>query len=923
MINVTNLLKKILDIRKGEWRSVFLMFFYFFMIIASYYILKPVRNSLFLEQLGARNLPWVYIGTAVVIGFIILIYGKLSQLVSRNILMPGTIIFFIFNLLFFWWAYKQDLVWFSAVFYIWVSIYSVLLMSQFWIAANVIYSSSQAKRLFGIIGSGGILGGIAGGGITNGLATTIGTENLILVSAGILGIVAFIASIIHSKFSDDNSDEHSISSADLIEVDDHKTVYQSIVESRHLQLIGVIISLGMVVSSLVDFEFNSIIENSYITTDDRTAFFGSFFASMNIVSLIIQLFLTSFILKKFGIGISLLVLPITLLLGSASILFQPVLWSAIFIKLSSGSIKFSLNNSVREIVYMPIPMQVKLKVKPVLDMFAQRFTRGIAGLLIIVGTTFFDLNIRHLAAASIIIILFWIVATLKIKKKYIDSIRGLLQNKNVTPENAALRTVDASTCRVISESLNSKDEETVLYALKMLESSSDKSLIPKLKPLLSSTNSDIQHRTINLLTQIGDSSLLPEVKKLIKAENYGVVSDAILYVCTFSGGDAEAVLQDYLDSSDVRIKCAAVACMANHSPKEDLGKVQKFIDSLLAETGNDKILIRTELARSFAVIKAPSPIHDNLIDLLVDDEVVVRKAAIEASGRILNQNLVPNLIKNLIDKKTLSSARRVLVQYGSDVVELLAKKLQAESENIELRGSIARVLGRIPDERSVEALLNSLKHDSPLLRYNSIKSLNKLHHRFDYLIIDSKILSNAILDELRQYYNLLRIISDHEENEQKDIKTDLLFHTLRTRLNYSFERIFRLLGLSNDSSDIYRAYYAIVQGDKTMNANAYELLDNILEIELKEIILDLIDNIPDTQKVESGKKLFNIISKSFTDDVRDLYSQPDAWLKMAVLYTIGSRNLSDLRSITENGLESNDPLIRETAEYSLDLLKAA
>ena len=920
---VFRLFRKILDIRKGEWGSVFLMFLYFFMIIASYYILKPVRNSLFLEQLGAHNLPWVYIGTAVVIGFIILIYSKLSQLVSRNILVPGTIIFFVFNLLLFWWAYKQDFVWFSAIFYIWVSIYSVLLISQFWIAANIIYSSSQAKRLFGIIGSGGILGGIAGGAITKGLATTIGTDNLILVSAAVLGIVATIASIVHIKFSGEYSDERIISAADLFEVDNKKTVYQSILESRHLQLIGIIVSLGMVVSSLVDYEFNTIIENSYSSTDSRTEFFGSFFASMNMVSLIIQLFLTSFILRKFGIGISLMILPIILLLGSASLLFQPVLLSAIFIKLSSGSIKFSLDNSVREIVYMPIPMQVKLKVKPFLDMFTQRFTRGIAGLLIIVGTKFFDLSIRHFAVMSLIIILFWIFATLKIKKKYIDSIRNLLRNKNVAAENAALHTVDALTCKAISESLSSPDEETVLYALKMLESSSDKSMVPKLKPLLSNSNSDIQHRTINLLTQIGDSTLLPEVEKLIKAENYGVVSDAILYVCMFSDGDEEAVLQAFLDSSDIRIKCAAVVCMANHAAKEDLYKVQKFIDSLLSETGTDKILIRTELARSFAVIKTPSPIHDNLIDLLLDDEVVVRKAAIEASGKILNQNLIPNLIENLTDKKTLASARLVLVKYGTDVIEMLAEKLQNDFEDIELRGSVARVLGRIPNKRAVDVLLNNLKHDSPLLRYNVIKSLNKLHNRFDYLNIDSNVLHQAILGEIHYYYILLRIISDHEKKEQKDIKTDLLFHTLRTRLNFSFERIFRLLGLSNDSSDIYRAYYAIVQGDKTMKANAYELLDNILDIELKEIILDLIDNISDSQKIENGKKYFNIIRKPFTEDVRDLYSQPDTWLKMAVLYTIGSRKLNDLRSITENGLKSDNPLVRETAEYSLELLKMA
>ena len=193
MIRAKSLLKKVIDIRDDEIGTSILMFFYFFAIIASYYILKPVRNSLFLEQLGAKNLPWVYIGTASIIGFIVLLYNKMSKNFNKRYLVSGTIIFFILNLIIFHELFKLNVDWFSALFYVWVSVYSVLLISQFWMTANILYSASQAKRLFGFIGSGGILGGILGGGLTNGIATSTGTENLILVSAGILIVIALIA----------------------------------------------------------------------------------------------------------------------------------------------------------------------------------------------------------------------------------------------------------------------------------------------------------------------------------------------------------------------------------------------------------------------------------------------------------------------------------------------------------------------------------------------------------------------------------------------------------------------------------------------------------------------------------------------------------------------------------------------------------
>lgn len=919
MIRAKSLLRKVIDIQDDEIGTSILMFFYFFAIIASYYILKPVRNSLFLEQLGAKNLPWVYIGTASIIGFIVLLYNKMSKNFNKRYLVSGTIIFFIINLIIFHELFKLNVDWFSALFYIWVSVYSVLLISQFWMTANILYSASQAKRLFGFIGSGGILGGILGGGLTNGIATSTGTENLILVSAGILIVIALIADRLNRITSISMADSTTEPTSDQRD----NSASKIILKSKHLQLIGIIITLSIMVSSFIDYEFNLIIEKSFRSIDDRTAFFGSFFALMNVTSLIIQLFLTSIILKRFGIGISLILLPVGLLIGSFGLFIYPVMLSAILLKITDGSLKYSLDNSTREIMYLPIPLDLKLKVKPLLDIFLQRFARGIAGLIIIVGTTFFEFGIVQMAGISMVIILLWAIATFELKKEYLNSVRNLLHSRDILPEHAIATTLDASTAKMLSEALKSDENETILYALKLLESSSNKSLIPTLKPLLTNELPEIRQRAVKLLSGIGDPSLLPEIENLLSDKNYGVVSDAIHYVCTNSGNDPEIKLLSFLNSPDIRVRCAAIICAANSAPKEQLEKVQEYIDGLLSDNTVDQSLVRVELARSLAVIRSPSPIHENLVKLLQDENSDVRIAAIDASKKIQSESFVPYLIESLSDKKTVSHARNALANYGKRIIDLLADTMSDESQNIYTRSAIARVLGKIPEKMAVKYLISNLGNDSPSLRYNIIKSLNKLHNRNPELDIETESVKSLLLEEVKLYYELLGTFMENDKFGKKNQTDGLLFSTLKSRMEYSFERIFRILSLLYDSSDIYQAYHAITQGDKTLKANAYELLDNVLDIDIKDVILQIIDNTSEKDKLIFGRERFGIEKKSFVQLITDLYRKPDIWLKIAVLHAIGVNSINELKILVEDGLLSENKVIRETAEYSLRLLKAA
>jgi len=270
---IRQIIAPVVRVRRGEWSKTLLMFVYFFLTITSYYILKPVRDSLFLDEYGAKNLPYVWLITIVILTGVVSVYVKFVDYLQKNILLSSTVIFFVANLVGFWWLSHYDFRWIAGVFFIWVSIFSVMMVTQFWLYANDLFNPREAKRLYGLVGSGGILGGITGGIITNNLATVVGTRNLLLVAASILLFCALIINIIWVVEKPQELDKVA---GGLQEKPRGRTleILQMICKKRYLLLLLGLICCTKMVSTLVEYQFKSFVEVFVEAGDLRTAFFG-------------------------------------------------------------------------------------------------------------------------------------------------------------------------------------------------------------------------------------------------------------------------------------------------------------------------------------------------------------------------------------------------------------------------------------------------------------------------------------------------------------------------------------------------------------------------------------------------------------------------------------------------------------------------
>ena len=246
------------DMRPGEVRSSVSLFLYFFLIIVFAVTTKVVQKSEFIEQYESKGLPVAYLLVAVCSLPILIVYSQVAARVPRRHLIVGTSVLGVATCVVFWWLFDSPDPWVPVVFYVWISILVVLNVSQFWSSANEIFDPRQAKRLFGFIGAGGLLGGIAGGELTIFVTERWGTRSCLLAGAAILSLAAALVYALRRGHPGDR--DLTAGAAGLARLEAARGGLSAIRRSRYLQLIALLMILTAAVAQVVDLQVNSEIE---------------------------------------------------------------------------------------------------------------------------------------------------------------------------------------------------------------------------------------------------------------------------------------------------------------------------------------------------------------------------------------------------------------------------------------------------------------------------------------------------------------------------------------------------------------------------------------------------------------------------------------------------------------------------------------
>lgn len=910
------------EIREGETSKTLLMSLFFFLVIFAVTVVKPVRNSLFLSEFGVSKLPYMYIATAAFTGILVLIDSKLSTILNRTAFMSATIGFLLLNLGIFWWLVKLPDRWVSAVFYIWINFFNYILVAHFWTFANQFFNPREGKRLFGFILTVGTLGGIAGG-LAADLSVTkfFSTEDVLLVAAFALLLSIGVVQLVE-RFAPNRASVKEISTPSTKKSEEAENSFDRGAYRQHIRHLGLMVIFVVIVSTLIDYQFNVMVGSTYPTKMAKTVFFGEFFAILNVISLFLQFFLTSRILKKFGIGVTLILMPVILSLGSIGFMFLPTVLLASCLKISDKTLHYSLIQSSRELLFLPVPSQIRVKAKLFIDIFVNRFASAAAGCLIIVV----PLSVEKLSAIALIFLAAWIATTVALRKEYITSIKRLLIRRDVDVEERIIQTLDAEAVRTLIESLNSKDNQKVLYALSLLELVPTSEIQQHLRPLLNHWDAKTRAQSLRILFNSGGNEMVKDIMPLFSDDDIEVRTEAIHFVWAYCETCPTDRISEFLADPDPRIKGAMLASLVTHTGQLTL-EGRAVLDDMVNDMSRHGEAHRVEAARVLGIIDHGSGLHKKLAVLLNDRSVFVQQVAVESMGRALHGEFIEPLIPKLANPRLRNLVRTALANYGNQILPRLRRVLADPQQNLQIRKSIPQVLFQIGTEESWDELIENLDQENTTIRYAVIKSLNKIRKSCPDWDFEREKIRHTLMGEIRDYYWKLSLFYVYGRKEKLFIDVcdvnDILYTALKEKLDEGLDRIFRILALRYSQQDIYNSYYCLTEGEPDEKANALEYLDNLLPGDLKIALLPILDDIPMKHKVRQGRALFNLRKLTRKQVLSALLEDGDLWLEVCTVYSLGREGISGYETQVRERLNSNEMVLRETAQRYLAITAPA
>src|SRR5262245_14792880 len=637
--SLTSTLSRFYDIRPGELRRVGIMVALFFFLLAANNVFKVARDSLFLSHFSIDHLPYVYLLAALFAGLIIAAYSRytLSVPLYRLILLSNA--FIISNIIAFWALivlFNFD--WAIYALYVWSAIVGVLLIAQFWTFAGLIFTPREAKRLYGVVSAGGSLGGILGG-FASGWVVKLFTESgelfglMAALIAGAFGVVWFARNELNELRAAAPATTPIVRETNTSE---QTTAFGAIKASRYLQLIAGVISVSTAVSTLIDFQFKAAAKAAYVSQDDLAGFFGSFYAWVAIITLLSQLLLTGRFLTDFGLFSSLLLLPVTLFAGSLGMLARPGLFSATATRLVDTVLRSSVNQSGMEILYLPLTATVKKRVKTFLDVVLQRLGDGGAGLVVL----FYALYVMRsepasLAYFALALITIWIVGVFFLGSGYVEALRSGLRAREITWEGEEIDYADKHTVKVVLETLQTDDEQALLFGLELAEKLDPKVIVPRLPlELLRHPSSLVRSRSLRLFGTSTDPVKFQEVVRLLQDEDGEVRAEAIDVVCAIRKEEAIPVMRPYLESPDPRVQRSAIECLLHHGDREIREVALGTFHKMIANTNVDGAATRIEAARLIGDVNDPELRTYLTMFIRNDSSIAVVRAALAAAGKI-------------------------------------------------------------------------------------------------------------------------------------------------------------------------------------------------------------------------------------------------------------------------------------------------
>ncbi|NJN52259.1 MAG: hypothetical protein HC809_11335 [Gammaproteobacteria bacterium] len=432
------LLSLITRVRPGEGRSVALFFGHGLLLMTAYYIVKALRESFMLSEHSAEVRAYAVAVIALVLMLLVPLYSVIRRKLDGVQLINAVTWFFVLNMLVFVPLAASDLK-LGFVFFVWVAVFGVVVVSQFWALAADSLNLKSGQRLFPAIMVGVNLGALAGAKLADVAASSLGTNGLMLVGAGALAITTALAGRARDAVPDGSRPVRS-----RVDVEHPHLLggFKLVFNDRYLMLVATLVVLLNWVNTTGEFllaDFVKATAQSLLARGDITdigvfitSFYGEFFFWVTLLGLILQLFLVSRIYRKVGVRGAILVLPIVAIIGYGLLIFIPIFTIVRLVKIVENSVDYSVMATTRHALFLPTSRAAKYEAKTAIDTFFWRFGDLVQAGAVFIGLNVFGWATIEFAALNLVLALIWLAVAWRVGHRYTQLAQ---QNViNVAPE---------------------------------------------------------------------------------------------------------------------------------------------------------------------------------------------------------------------------------------------------------------------------------------------------------------------------------------------------------------------------------------------------------------------------------------------------------------------------------------------------------
>lgn len=872
-------LQKALNIRKGEGGSIILLLIYSFFIGTSIAFFVSASTSIFLTNFERGMLPYAYIAGGITVYLLGLLYTRIQKKYDFSQLLKILVLFLLFSVFVLTICYFfSQLKVFSFLLFVWIRVFVFINGVSFWAIATKIYDLRQGKRLFGLITTGEVISSVLGFfSIPFILKFTI-TDNLLLIPIVSLIICVIIMMVIINKFKGQlaikiKSKSENLSSKNKF-IDLFKNKYYF-----NLFLLAMLPIFGLI---FVDYIFNAQAKVEFSDKNVLTGFIGIFLGITSVVEFLLKTFLTGRLISKYGIKLGLVLLPITLIfsfslasitgtLYSAAMMFSFIILSRLFIR----AFRTSFHDPSFQILYQPLAPEERLSVQSKIEGGPKALGNAMAGVLLLILSVS-GLSLVQISFIFLLILIFWTTVGFRMYKEYRNTLKNIMFKQK-----------KKSTTEIEQEEKDEQiNRQLALQDVKYFRSTV--SILEKIAP----------EQINEIIVEIIDKSSIEiksEIIQLIKSKKIVLPLKLVDNLLVIETDKTQKELLQEIHNLLTEIEDIPFSTITSLS-KSKKPKDREYAAKLLSISGRYNA-------------------YKILIDLLHDDNVLVKKLAIIAAGKIKRVELWPHIIENLASSTFNNTAFSAIKMIGEQILDDLESYFHKMGNNKQIQIQIIRLIKHIGGKKAVELLRIKINYHNKDVKSEILIALSNMQYSAN--IQEIPFIKLAIEEEIAITVWLMASLMDIGEDEPYLI----LYKALEAELVNKQQNIFLLLSLIYDSKTMQHVFENIKKDDQDSRIYALEIIDMTVSDDIKELLIPLVDDLSMAECVNNYFFLFPQQKLSLVDRLIDIinkdFTKINRWTKANAIKLLRNFEFGMTSRILTANLINPDPVLTETAAWAL------